>query len=186
MEDSQIIALYFQRAESAIQETQEKYGALCRSIARRILPDSRDVEECVSDVYLRVWNAIPPDRPRSLSAYLARIARNAALDRFDYNAAAQRSTALTRAFEELEPWLPARQDTPDGTLEAQQIRQVLNDFLRVQSKEARVFFLRRYWYGESLREIANVCRVTEKKVKKSLYTTRKRLHDVLEQEGIPV
>lgn len=186
VEDSQIIALYFQRAEAAIQRTQEKYGALCHSVACRVLPDVRDVEECVSDVYLRVWNAIPPERPRSLSAYLARITRNAALDRLDYNAAAQRSTALTRAFEELEPWLPAREGSLDGALEAQHLRQVLNDFLRAQPKEARVFFLRRYWYGESLREIAEACHVTEAKVKKSLYWTRKKLHDAMEQEGIAV
>lgn len=186
VEDSQIITLFYQRAEAAIARTQEKYGALCHSVACRILADVRDVEECVSDVYFRVWNAIPPDRPKSLSAYLSRITRNAALDRLDYNAAAQRSTALTCAFEELEACLPAREVSLDGVLEAQQLRQDLNGFLRAQPKQDRIFFLRRYWYGESLREIAAACHVTEAKVKKSLYRTRKRLHNFMEQEGITV
>ncbi|WP_417054232.1 RNA polymerase sigma factor, partial [Dysosmobacter sp.] len=113
MGDQQIIQLFFQRCEEAITQTQKKYGALCRSVAQRLLTDPRDTEECVSDTYLRVWNAIPPERPRSLRAYLARITRNLALDRYNYNTAAQRSTALTDAFEELEPWIVAGQGDPD-------------------------------------------------------------------------
>ena len=84
MGDQQIIQLFFQRCEEAITQTQKKYGALCRSVAQRLLTDPRDTEECVSDTYLRVWNAIPPERPRSLRAYLARITRNLALDRYNY------------------------------------------------------------------------------------------------------
>ena len=112
-------------------------------MAQRLLADPRDTEECVSDTYLRVWNAIPPERPRSLRAYLARITRNLALDRYNYNTAAQRSTALTDAFEELEPWIVTGQGDPDTELDASELRRVLNGFLRRQSAEARVFFLRR-------------------------------------------
>ena len=83
MGDQEIIQLFFQRCEEAITQTQKKYGALCRSVAQRLLTDPRDTEECVSDTYLRVWNAIPPERPRSLRAYLARITRNLALDRYN-------------------------------------------------------------------------------------------------------
>lgn len=182
--DQQIVQLFFQRSESAIACTQQKYGALCRSVAQRLLADPRDTEECVSDAYLRLWNAIPPERPRSLRAYLARVTRNLALDRYNYNTAAQRSTALTDAFEELEPWLPAECGDPEGAADAGELRRVLNGFLRRQSPEARTFFLRRYWYGESIREIAGECRVSEAKVKASLFRTRERLRNELEKERI--
>ena len=97
MEDIQIIDLFFQRSEQAITYIREKYNGLCFSIARRILPDDRDVDECLGDVLLKVWNSIPPERPDSLSAYLSRITRNTALDRYAYNHAEKRSTALTDA-----------------------------------------------------------------------------------------
>ncbi|MGM9619474.1 MAG: RNA polymerase sigma factor [Oscillospiraceae bacterium] len=181
-EDQRIIELFFQRAEEAITRTQATYGALCRSVARRLLADPRDAEECVSDVYLRVWNAIPPERPRSLQAYLARVTRNLALDRCSYNAAAQRSTALTEAFEELEPWLVTGQGDPEAETDARALREVLNRFLRGQPPEARIYFLRRYWYGESIREIAESCHVSEAKVKSSLFRTRERLRQTLEKE----
>lgn len=184
MGDQQIIQLFFQRCEEAVTQTQKKYGALCRSVAQRLLADPRDTEECVSDTYLRAWNVIPPERPRSLRAYLARITRNLALDRYKYNTAAQRSTALTDAFEELEPWIATEQGDPDTELDASELRRVLNGFLRRQSAEARVFFLRRYWYGESIREIAEECCVSEAKVKTSLFRTRERLRTELEQERI--
>lgn len=184
--DEEIIELFFMRAETAITYTQEKYGALCRTVANRILADERDVEECVSDVYLRVWDAIPPERPRSLRAYLARIARNLALDRYSYNKAAQRDTALTDAWEELEPWLPSFAGDADSAMERQYFRQALNDFLREQSKEARTFFLRRYWYGESNREIAESCHVSEGKVRTSLFRTRERLRDAMEKKGVQI
>ena len=182
MEDSTILALYWDRVEDAVTFTKEKYGALCRSIARRLLTDERDVDECESDVYIRAWNSIPPERPSCLSAWLARVARNAALDRIRYNAAACRSSALTEAFEELEPWLIAAEGDPQRELDAKDLRRVLNSFLRAQSPEARRFFLRRYWYGESVQEIAQASGVKESKVKTSLFRTRERLRKELERE----
>ena len=184
VEDSQILTLYWDRVEDAVTFTKEKYGALCRSIARRILTDERDVDECESDVYIRAWNSIPPERPICLSAWLARVTRNAALDRSKYNAAACRSSALTQAFEELEPWLPTAEGDPQTALDAEEFRKMLNTFLRAQSPEARRFFLRRYWYGETVREIAQACGVKEEKVKTSLFRTRERLRTELEREGI--
>lgn len=186
MEDEEIIALFFRRAEAAITQTQEKYGRLCLSVARRILPDDRDAEECVSDACLRAWNAIPPEHPRSLRSYLVRITRNLALDKYAYNNAEKRGTALTSAFEELEPCLPATLGDAESGVEAHEFSRVLNVFLRAQSKDARIFFVRRYWYGESIREIADACRVSEEKVKTSLFRTRNRLKNALEKEGITV
>ena len=184
VEDDAILALYWDRVEDAVTFTKEKYGALCRSIARRLLNDERDVDECESDVYVQAWNSIPPERPVCLSAWLARVTRNAALDRSKYNAAACRSSALAQAFEELEPWLPTAVGDPQTALDAEEFRQMLNTFLRTQSPEARRFFLRRYWYGETVREIALLCGVKEAKVKTSLFRTRERLRKELEREGL--
>lgn len=102
MEDAQIIDHFFRRDPEAIRAAQEKYEKRCLAAARHILPDDRDAEECVSDVWLRLWNAIPPERPRSLAAYITTVTRRLALDKCDYNRAAQRRSDLTVAFEELE------------------------------------------------------------------------------------
>ena len=180
MEDSQIISFLFQRSEQAIRAMQEKYGGLCRSIVSNILPDFRDVEECVSDTYLRVWRSIPPQRPDRLDSYIARVARNAALDRHDYNRASLRSSALTQAYEELEYALPSR----DSGFDAVAFRMFLNQFLRSQKKDARIMFLRRYWYGDSIQQIAGAFGCGEEKVKSSLFRTRNKLRDAMIKEGI--
>lgn len=186
MEDEEIISLFFSRAETAISQAEDKYGKLCMSVARRILPDERDAEECVNDACMRAWNAIPPEHPRSLRSYLVKITRNLALDKYAYNNAEKRGTALTSAFEELEPCLQAKTGDAESEVEAHELSRVLNKFLRDQSKESRVFFVRRYWYGESIREIADACRVSEEKVKTSLFRTRNRLKNALAKEGITV
>lgn len=184
MEDQEMIALLFQREESALVQLERKYGVLCRDIARHILPDSRDVEECISDGWLRIWNAIPPQRPISLPAFLCRIVRNLALDRYTYNTAAQRSTALTEAFEELDPFLEDAGQSPESFAEQSDFRIFLNGFLRSLSKDNRVYFVRRYWYGESVREIADGCNVSEQTVKSSLHRTRLRLKNAMRKECI--
>ena len=186
MQDEQIITLFFQRSHDAILQVKNKYGMLCQSIARKILSDQRDIEECISDVLLRLWNAIPPERPRSLQAYIARITRNLSLDRYSYNMAGQRSSALTQAYEELEPYLPDESGNPVSAAEQQHFHEVLNRFLRAQPREARIFLIRRYWYGESIREIADAFHVGESKVKTTLFRTRQRLRETLEKEDIVI
>ena len=126
MHDSGIIDLLFQRSEQAIIALQQRFGGLCKSVISRILTDGRDVEECISDTYLRVWKSIPPQRPDRLDSYVARIARNAALDRYDYNSALARSSAMTLAFEELEHYIP----TQERCCDASEFRGFLNRFLR--------------------------------------------------------
>lgn len=183
MEDMQILDLFFQRSEQAITTIKEKYGALCLSVARRILLDERDAEECLGDILLKVWNAIPPERPASLPAYLSRIARNAALDRYAYNHAEKRSTSLTGAFEELEGCLASSFDM-EFLAQTREFRRFLNNFLGTLKKENRIYFVRRYWYGDSIADIARVFQVSEEKVKSSLFRTRNRLKSALEKEGI--
>ena len=180
MEDQQIIGLLFQRSETAIPALQQKFGGLCRSIISNILPDRRDVEECTSDTYLRVWNSIPPQRPARLDSYLARIARNVALDRYDYNTASMRHTGLTLAYEELAFSLPSREQETD----ALEFKAFINCFLRGLPKTSRVMFIRRYWYGESVAQIADALECGEEKVKSSLFRTRKKLRDAMIKEGI--
>ena len=185
LNDDEIVQLYFERSEDGIAKSQQQYGKLCRSVIRRILPDERDAEECLSDLWVRVWNSIPPERPRALGAFLARIARNLALDRLSYNAAEKRDSALTEAFEELAPCLVGADDTQRGA-EAAEFRAWINAFLRAQTKENRVFFVRRYWYGESIREIARACDCSEEKVKSSLFRTRNRLREAMRKEDIAI
>lgn len=108
LNDEEIVRLYYERSEDGIAQSEQKYGRLCRSVIRRILPDERDAEECLSDVWIRTWNSIPPEKPRVLGAFLARIARNLALDKLSYNGAGKRASALTEAFEELGPALWAQ------------------------------------------------------------------------------
>ena len=183
MQDEQIVALFFERSEAAVTQAQIKYKSLCTMIAGRILSDARDAEECVNDAFLRAWNSIPPEKPRSLGAYLGRITRNLAIDRYSYNHAEKRNSDLTEAFEELEACLPASPDA-ESTLLQREFREFIDRFLRAQSRTNRIYFIRRYWYGESVREIANDYHVSEEKVKSSLFRTRNRLRHALEKEGI--
>ena len=181
MDEQQIIGLLFQRSEQAITQIQQVYGRACLAVARRILPDARDAEECVSDACLKVWDTIPPEHPRSLGAYLMRITRNLALDRHDYNSAACRATALASAYEELEPFLSSvmRDDADDATF-----RHTLNRFLRSLPERTRNCFIRRYWYGESIREIAESYYLKEETVKSMLFRTKNSLKRALEKEEV--
>ena len=156
MDDAQIIESFFRRDPAALDAVQQKYGKRCLAAAGHILPDSRDAEECVSDVWLRLWNAIPPERPRSLAAYIATVTRRLALDKCDYNRAAQRRSDLTLAFDELEGCLSGP-DEAQAAVERQDFGRVLNGFLGTLTRQSRAFFVRRYWYGESIREIAERC-----------------------------
>ena len=183
MEDLNIIELFFKRSERAIEEIRLKYEKLAASVIRRIVPDTRDVEECVSDTWLRIWNSIPPERPESLKAYVARISRNLALDRYDYNTAEKRSTMLTEAFEELEPCLAGGGDFVDVE-KSGEFRIFINSFLRGLNEETRAIFVLRYWYGYSLTEIASELGVSEPKIKSSLFRTRNRLLDAMTKEGV--
>lgn len=183
MKDIQIIELFFRRAEEAITRLAEKYGAACHAIARRILRDDRDCEECVNDAYVQTWNVIPPQRPRNLGGFVGRITRNLALNRLAYNAAGKRDSALEQSFWELSVTLPEAGDTVTDQVT---FHDFLNRFLRRQSREARRYFLRRYWYGMSVREIAETCGVSEETVKSSLFRTRNKLREAMIEEGIHV
>lgn len=182
MEDTQIIELYFARDQQAIQETGQKYGRLCFSVAHNILHSKEDSEECVNDTYLGAWNAIPPKQPNSLTAFLCKITRNLSLKRLDYNKARKRSPEVLLSFEELETVLADEQIQPQVSDE--DIAEAISRFLQSESPEHRNVFLRRYWFCDSIQSIAQRYSFREGKVKSILYRTRIRLKDYLEKEGI--
>lgn len=184
MEDSRIIDLYWARSEEALSETARKYGRYCYSIARNILNNDEDAEECVSDAYLRAWNAIPPARPARLQTWLGRIVRNLSLNKREKALAEKRGAGqLPLILDELAECIP---DGPDGEAltESILIRDVLDRFLEALPPEARKIFVRRYWYLSSLREIAEEYGISEGSAAVSLLRTRMKLKSVLEKEGI--
>ena len=148
MRDEEILRLYRERSEEAITETQRQYGALCGAIARNILQNGQDAEECVNDALHRAWCSIPPEEPRSLAAYLGRITRNVALNRLEKQNRQKRGGGeITLIWEELGEMLPDR-DTPEQHWERRAIAAALERFLRGLPPEERILFLRRYWWAE--------------------------------------
>lgn len=186
MEDEKIIDLYFAREERTIDETGKKYGSYCRSIAFNLLRSHEDTEECVSDTYLHAWNAIPPTRPQCLRAWLGRITRNLSFTRWEAARAQKRGGGQAELLlSELSDCLPGSQSA-EGYFDAQQLTQTIERFLHTQSRENRQLFLRRYYYGDSVRRLAGLFSMTESSVKSRLFRLRGGLREALEKEGIAV
>ena len=179
MEDSAIIELFFARNEQAIIETGQKYGALCLSLAGRLLHDPSDAEECVDDAYLGLWNSIPPERPTYFRAFLCKIVRNCSLKRLEYLHAQKRSASQEVSFEELEGILPKEDDHSE-----QELGEIINRFLHTEKPKYRQVFLRKYFFFDSVEEISKQFGLSQSNVKVMLLRTRQRLKKYLEQEGI--
>lgn len=183
MEDEVIIDLYFERAEDAIKETEVKYGGYLEKVIRGIISTREDIEECLNDTYMAAWNSIPPRRPKSLGAYIAGIARNTALNRYDYLTAEKRNPTVEVVLSELEECLSAG-NLVEQEVQARSFIKALNSFLRGIGSEKRTIFIRRYWFCDSTREIAVRFGMSEGKVKSMLFRIRKQLLKYLEKEGI--
>ena len=179
LEDSEIIALYFKRDQRAISETETKYGALCRSISLRIVGDSRDAEECVSDTYFKVWNSIPPQKPDSLAAFLSKIVRTLSLDVFRRKGAQKRGGDEDIPFEELSDCIPDRAVEKEN----EAVREILEKFLETLPQEQRVYFMRRYYFGEPLSEIAERYGVSANSLGVLMHRLRKRFGKMLTESG---
>lgn len=183
MEDSEIVELFAARDERAVAEVKKKYGGICRSVAGSMLRNQEDAEECVSDVYMILWNSIPP-APDSLKAYICRLTRNMCLKRIEYNSAQKRNgkskLSLSELGEELrgEDFAVRQSDMELG--------EIISRFLRAQKPEVRSVFLRRYWLMESVEEIADRFSFSKSKVKSMLFHTRGRLEKYLKKEGIDI
>ena len=184
MTDAQIIELYWNRNEDAIKETDLVYGRKLHHLADKIVQNHEDAQECVSDTYLKTWDTIPPQRPNYFFAYLAKLCRNFALGVLDWKSAAKRKGEVVSLTQEMETCIPDPQH--ERRLEGQELGEVLNRFLETLSYDSRVIFLRRYWYLDTVAEIANRYGMTESKVKTQLHRTRSKLHAFLEKEGIRV
>ena len=187
MEDRDIIDLYFARSESAVKETESKYGKYCFAIALRVLQSEEDSKECVNDTYLKAWNSIPPHRPKKLKIYLGVIVRNLALNRRRLTDAQKRGRGQVEAsLDELLECVPAVESAEETALQERQketLSKALNIFLKELPSQKRKIFLQRYWYFRSVQEIASDLRVSESKVKITLYRIRKDLKAYLEKEG---
>lgn len=184
MEDNRIVDLYFERSETAISETSQKYGKYCHCIAYNILNSELDAEECVNDTYLRAWDAIPPARPRLLKSFLGRITRNLALDRYDREHAVKRGGECEIALDELGECIPES----DGREMSDELamKESINRFLASLPKQTRIIFIRRYWYLISVADIASGMGLSVSNVKVILMRTRKKFKEHLEKEGISI
>lgn len=183
MDDQQIIALYWQRDERAIPATAEAYGAYCFRIAHNILREPQDAEECLNDVWLRAWNTMPPHRPKFLSAFLGRITRNHALNMHSLKSAQKRGGGeLDLVFEELAECVSGTETTED-VLAARALAEALNEFLASLPAKKRKIFLRRYWYADSVAEIASSMGMTENHVSVTLHRQRAALRLFLTERG---
>lgn len=183
MEDNAILDLYFSRSEQAIVETDQKYGGFCYSIAYQILCNREDSEESVSDTYLSAWNAIPPTRPGIFSSFLGKITRNLSLDRWRRRSAAKRGGGeVPLALEELEQCV-GDGETPEQAYQRKELEVSINRFLDRLPATERNMFLCRYWYLDSVGEIADIFGFTTAKVNSMLYRTREKLRRHLEKEG---
>lgn len=182
MEDRKIIELYFAREEAAIMETDKKYGKLCFNVAQSILRSNEDSEECVNDTFYTAWSRIPPQEPSCFKAFLCKITRNLSLKKLDYHLAKKRNPELLVSFEELEGVLS--DDGISETAADAEIAEAISRFLKTQTKECRVVFVRKYWYFDSVEEISQAYGFTQSKVKSMLHRTRNHLREYLRKEGI--
>ena len=186
MNDEQIIDLYLQRSEQAIRETNEKYGNYCHRIAYHILQNHEDSEECVNDTFLQAWNCIPPQKPHVFSSFLGKITRNLALNKHKYNTSQKRGGGqVVIILEELTDCLPAKDNT-EQIVEDHFVIDRLNAFLRKQKARTRQIFVRRYWYLDPIKEIADDFGISESNVKMILMRTKNSLKAFMEKEGVSI
>lgn len=183
MEDTEIINLYFNRLEDAIKETSNKYNNYCTIIARNILGNNEDVEECTNEVYMKMWNSIPPNRPNKLSAYIGKITRNTAIDYVEkYNAQKRNNGQLNIILSELEECVCI--NTLEDEIDERLLVQYINNFLENLSIQNRKIFIKRYWYAYSIEEIIEEFKMSKSKIKSILFRLRKKLKKYLEMEGV--
>lgn len=184
MSEQEIVELYLARNEEAVRKTQETYGAYCHAIAYRILQDEEEAAECVNDTWFQAWRTIPPTIPEHLGAYLARITRNLSLNRYrKANRKKREADRMAVCLDELRECVPGGV-TPEQAAEQSHLGQVISDFLRGLSKEERIMFVRRYFYMDSVAEVAGCLGCSESKVKTAMFRCRKKLQEILAREEV--
>lgn len=183
MKDDKIVALFFERSQDAIRESENKYGKYCHAIAYNILSSHEDAEECVNDTWHAAWKSIPPQKPNILSSFFGKITRNLALDRLALLLAKKRKGQTLTLLEELAETLPS-QANEDVMVDEILLKDALNSFLRSLPEETRNIFLQRYFYCRDVKEIAKEFSLPENRVSVILYRTRKAMKTHLEEHGV--
>ena len=178
IDDEKIIDLFFKRDQQAIQELDKKYGKICHNLSYNIVNNRQDAEECVNDAYLGAWNAIPPVRPNPLLSYIVKIVRNISLKIYWRKEAAKRSGHYTIALEEIESYI-ADQKTVEDEIEARELARFIGEFLDTLTLENRVIFMRRYWFADSYKDIAEFMGLSEKNISVRLTRIREKMKQYL-------
>lgn len=183
MNDEDIIRLYFDRDEAAITETSAKYGKYCYSIANNILHNHEDSEECVSDTYQKTWESIPPQKPNIFSAFLGRITRNLSINRYKLNTASKRGgNDFEIILDEISDVVSGI-DTPEDVVMEKELVTAINSFLSSLPYDKRLMLVRRYWYSDDVRSIAQRLGISENNASTSIRRLRIKLHDYLLERG---
>ena len=178
IDDEKIIDLFFERSEQGIRELDIKYGKICHNLSYNIVNNRQDAEECVNDAYLGAWNAIPPVRPNPLLSYIVKIVRNISLKIYWRKEAAKRSGHYTIALEEIEGCI-ADQKTVEDEIEARELARIIEEFLDTLTLENRVIFMRRYWFADSYKDIAEFMGLSEKNISVRLTRIREKMKQYL-------
>ena len=183
LEDEKIIELYFERNETAIDETANKYGNYLYKIAYNILSDNEDSEESVNDTYLGAWNSIPPEKPKIFSAFLSKITRYISLNKIrNKNAEKRGNGEIALAFEEIEECIPSKSSVI-SEIETKELARMISDYLKSLPKTERIIFVRRYYYFDSISDICEKFGFSKSKTSSLLYRTRKKILSHLKKEG---
>lgn len=182
LEDSKIIALFFERSEQAIAELDKQYGSAIKKTAANILNDRLDVEECVNDTYLRAWNSIPPQKPSPLVSYVCKIARNLAINRYHANIAEKRNGAFDLILDEMENCIPSGMGV-ETEIEAKELSAAISRFSMTLSRDDRFLFVRRYWYADSVTDLAAMTNGSANRISVRLFRIREKLKESLLKEG---
>ncbi len=184
MDDEMILDLYWERSESAINETAKKYGGYCLTIANNILRNNEDAEECVNDTYHKTWDTIPPQRPTIFRAFLGKVTRNLSLNKYKEQRTQKRGgDDIASIYSELEDCIPSNSNV-EMEYESSLVIGAINSYLLSLDSENRIVFVRRYWYADSIQAIATCLQTSESKVKSMLFRTRNKLKTHLENEGV--
>ena len=183
MEDKTIVQLFWKRSEQGIEALQQKYGSFLFRIAMNLLANKQDSEECVNDTYLHTWNSIPEAHPESLKLYTGRITRNLAINRIKHNSAQKRGRQVTELLSELSECIPSPNTIPGIEYEQELLQSTISAFVAGLEQTNRAIFVRRYWMGESIGDIALLVGITENAVSSRLFRMRAELREALEAAG---
>ncbi len=183
IDDEKIIEMFFERSEQGIRELDNKYGKICHTLSYNIVSSRQDAEECVNDAYLGAWNAIPPAHPNPLLAYICKIVRNISLKIYYRKEAAKRSSHYTIAMEEIEACI-TDQNTVEAEIEARELARIIESFLDTLTVKNRVIFMRRYWFFDSCKDIAELVGLTEKNISVRLTRIRQKMKEYLAEREV--